>query len=122
VVIHGPPDLERRGATVAFNVVDTKWRVLPYGQTEARARTAGISIRGGCFCNPGASEHAFGFVADQARACLERAGDREFSISRLVDCMPGVPVGALRASLGIPSNDADVARLIELVARVACTE
>ena len=122
VLIHGPADLDRRGATVAFNVLDTKRRVLPYVQPEARARTAGISIRGGCFCNPGASEHAFGFVADQARACLERAGGRDFSISRLAECMPGVPVGALRASLGIPSNEADVRRLIELVAMVARTE
>ncbi len=52
---------------------------------------------------------------------LERGGDEGFSVSRLADCMPGVPVGALRASLGIPSNDADVQRLVELVATIART-
>jgi selenocysteine lyase/cysteine desulfurase len=121
VVIHGPTTVDRRGATVAFNIADTNRRVIPYVHAEQRARTAGISIRGGCFCNPGASEHAFGFPADQARACLERSGSEEFSIPRLADCMPGVPIGALRASLGIPSNDDDVRRLIELVEDVAQT-
>ena len=114
VVLHGPSTLEQRGATVAFNVADTKGRIIPYGDTEARARAAGISIRGGCFCNPGAAEHAFGFPADRSRACFERTG-AAFSLSRFADCMPGVPIGALRASLGIPSNEDDVRRLIALV-------
>ena len=120
VVIHGPPTLEDRGATVAFNVADTNGRIIPYGDTEARARAAGISIRCGCFCNPGAAEHAFGFPADRARACFERAG-AAFSPSRFADCMPGVPIGALRASLGIPSNEDDVQRLIAVVMVAAST-
>jgi selenocysteine lyase/cysteine desulfurase len=121
VVIHGPASLDRRGATVAFNIADTNGRVIPYVRTEERARTAGISLRGGCFCNPGASEHAFGFPAARARECLERGGSEGFSIPRLAECMPGVPIGALRASLGVPSNDEDVQRLIDLVATVAQT-
>ena len=116
VRVHGPATLDRRGATVAFNITDTNGRVIPYAHLEDRARTAGISVRGGCFCNPGASEHAFGFSAALARTCMERGlRSEEFSIARLAECMPGVPIGALRASFGIPSNDRDVERLIEVV-------
>jgi selenocysteine lyase/cysteine desulfurase len=119
VSIYGPAGVEGRGATVAFNLVGSDGRHIPFADVEARARASGISIRGGCFCNPGASEHAFGFPAERARECLERVGGGEaFSIPRFAECMPGVPIGALRASLGIPSNDADVDRLIDLVATI----
>jgi selenocysteine lyase/cysteine desulfurase len=118
-VIHGPTTLDRRGATVAFNLTDTNGCVVPYGHTEERANRAGISIRGGCFCNPGASEHAFGFPAERARECFTRGVNAGFSVSALAECMPGVPIGALRASLGAPSSKGDVQRLIELVATVA---
>ena len=33
---------------------------VPYWEMEERARQENISLRGGCFCNPGASELAFG--------------------------------------------------------------
>ena len=118
-VIHGPATTDRRGATVAFNITDTNGRVIPYVHAEARARRVGISIRGGCFCNPGASEHAFGFPPDRARTCFERSAGDAFTVAGLAECMPGVPIGALRASLGIPSNDDDVRRLIELVSATA---
>ena len=121
VVTHGPATTDRRGATVAFNVADTNGRVIPYVHAESRARAVGISIRGGCFCNPGAAEHAFGFPPDRARTCFERSAGDAFTVARLAECMPGVPVGALRASLGIPSNDDDVRRLIELVSATALT-
>ena len=120
-IIHGPATIDRRGATVAFNVADTNGQVIPYAHVETRAGRAGISIRGGCFCNPGASEHAFGFPPDRARTCFERSAGDSFTAAQLAECMPGVPVGALRASLGIPSNDDDVRRLIELVSAAALT-
>ena len=48
-------------------------RVLDYEMVEAAARERGVAIRGGCFCNPGAAEHAFGLPAAQA-ARLPRWG------------------------------------------------
>jgi selenocysteine lyase/cysteine desulfurase len=116
VVIHGPTDGCARGGTVAFNILDRDGRVVPYTNVEAAARDRNVSVRGGCFCNPGASEHAFGFVAAEARACLDRLRRDGFSIPRFAECMRGVPVGAVRASFGAPSNDRDVERLLELVA------
>ncbi len=90
VIVYGPQDLAAHGGTVAFNV-----HGVPYAKVERRAREAGIAIRGGCFCNPGAAECAFGIVAEAH--------------------LKGM-VGALRASVGLANNRADVERLVELIA------
>jgi len=113
VVVYGPDRAEGRGGTVAFNV-RRHGRVLPYEDVEAAARASGIALRGGCFCNPGAAAVALGFDAARTRRCLR--GD--FSIPRFRDCMGGAPVGALRASVGLATNDQDLERLADLVARV----
>ena len=113
VTIYGPNDMDQRGGTVAFNV---RWKAawLSYEAVEAEARRRGIAIRGGCFCNPGAAERAFGFSPPAARACL-RGG---FSLTSFRACMRDRPVGALRASMGVPTTSADVDRLIEFVERL----
>ena len=110
VEIYGPKNLTARGGTIAFNV-RRRGRWLPYETVEAAARRRGIAIRGGCFCNPGAAEHAFGFSPSRARACLRS----DFSLSTFRACMSGQPVGALRASIGVPTNTADIDRLVEFV-------
>ena len=113
VRVYGPTDAEDRGGGVAFNVY-SQGRALDYEAVEAAARDRGIAIRGGCFCNPGAAEHAFGFNAAAARVCL----DGEFSIPRFRACVGGRAVGALRASLGVATTDEDVERLVELVSEL----
>lgn len=105
------------GATVAFNVLDATGAVVPFGRVDARARAARVFVRGGCFCNPGAAEHAFGFWAAETAVCLERAQvDGAFSLDRFAHCMAPRPVGAVRMSLGLANNDADVHRAVAAVA------
>ena len=82
--LYGPGDTDRRGGTVAFDVVDRSGRTLDCEQIVTLAGESRISLRSGCFCNPGAAEYALGADA----ATLRR--------------------GALRASLGYGSNYADV--------------
>ena len=120
VRVYGPPDARARGGTVAFNVLDRAGRVIPYQRVEQAALERGVSIRGGCFCNPGAAERAFGFPAAESLACMERARREGFSVEWFAACLGGdVPVGAVRASLGVASNEQDVARLIDVVETVA---
>jgi selenocysteine lyase/cysteine desulfurase len=78
------------------------------------AAASGISLRGGCFCNPGATESAFGYDPGDLRRCLESTMDG-FTLERFSDCMNGAPVGAVRASLGLASNEEDVDRLVKLL-------
>ena len=90
-------------------------RLLPYEEVEAAARDRGIAVRGGCFCNPGAAEHAFALPAARTRACLRG----EFSIPRLRACVGDLPVGAVRASLGLATQPADLDRLIACIASLS---
>jgi selenocysteine lyase/cysteine desulfurase len=113
VEIYGPDGMDARGGTVAFNL-RRDGRIVPYEEVEAAARTRGIALRGGCFCNPGAAAHALGLDPSRTRACLR--GD--FSIARFRDCMHGRAMGALRASVGVATNDSDLTRLGELIACV----
>jgi selenocysteine lyase/cysteine desulfurase len=120
--VYGPRDRYDCSGTVAFNVLDPRGDVVAYEEIEARAREVGISVRGGCFCNPGASEKAFGFVAERAATCLEetmRAGwsVRDFA-RRMKACGGAEAVGAIRASIGIATNESDVRRLVEMLARL----
>jgi len=114
VRIYGPSTTKDRGATVAFNLLDIDGREVDYKLVEDRANDDNISIRTGCFCNPGAAEFAFGYTATQSRNCYDLVSN-EFSLEKFSECMEGKPVGALRASLGIASNQADVQRLTQVL-------
>jgi selenocysteine lyase/cysteine desulfurase len=112
VTIYGPADTTARGGTVAFNV-----HGVPYGEVERRARELGVSVRGGCFCNPGASESAFGIDAATIDACVDQLGDA-FTPEALAACS-GRTVGAVRASVGLANTRDDVRRLAGVVMAVA---
>ena len=91
---YGPRDWSARGAIVTFNVLDDSGAVVSHEVVERHARDVRVSVRGGCFCNPGAAEAVgAGFGA-------------------------AVP-GAVRASLGAASDERDVGRLVALIAVIA---
>lgn len=113
VRLYGPRTACARGGTIAFNVRDRHGATIPFAEIEARANDAGIALRGGCFCNPGASEAAFGFDAAPLRRCLASLGDG-FTPARLAECT-GRAAGALRVSVGMANEERDVAKLIEFV-------
>jgi len=113
VRIYGPADMRDRGGTVALNLLDAAGRVVDYRLVEARAASAGISLRGGCFCNPGAAEHAFGFTPEMSARCFGAMARDGFDLDRLQACLGGAPVGAIRISLGMASVEADVTRVVE---------
>jgi selenocysteine lyase/cysteine desulfurase len=119
VRLYGPRDRYDCGGTIAFNVLDRMGDALPYELVEERARIAGVSVRGGCFCNPGASEAAFGFIPDRTAACIAETRRAGWSLSdfarRMRECRGAHATGAVRASLGIASSESDIERLIEVV-------
>jgi selenocysteine lyase/cysteine desulfurase len=114
-VVYGPAGVRERGATVCFNLLDRGGRPIAYERVEAAAREAGVSIRGGCFCNPGAAEAAFDMPASRTRSCLEALG-RDFTLARFRECLGGdVAVGAVRASFGLASCEHDVDRALAVL-------
>ncbi|HXA18351.1 MAG TPA: aminotransferase class V-fold PLP-dependent enzyme [Thermoanaerobaculia bacterium] len=114
VHVYGPRDTTDRGGAVAFNVCGRDGSPIPYSQVEARARRAGVSLRGGCFCNPGASEAAFGLDATRIAACFDSLGEG-FTAERFAACS-NTAVGAVRASVGLANNADDIRRAVGVVA------
>jgi len=108
--------MEGRGATVAFNVLDADGEVVYHDDVVHQAGLTQISLRGGCFCNPGAAEAAFEFEADRTMQCLQTLPPGEFSPARLSHCLGDLAVGAVRASLGMASNATDVERVLAFLA------
>ena len=114
VRLYGPRDTQQRGGTVAFNLCDRRGDPYPYTAVEEEARRLGIALRGGCFCNPGASEAAFGLAPPQIGPCLDGLG-AEYTPERLATCT-GTVVGAVRVSIGLANNREDIRRAIALLA------
>ena len=56
---YGPRESKRRGATIAFNFLHPNGRVVDERYVDRVAARHRISLRTGCFCNPGAGEVAF---------------------------------------------------------------
>jgi selenocysteine lyase/cysteine desulfurase len=73
----------------------------------------GISLRTGCFCNPGAAELAFGIGSERL------AGGVESSFSSFDDYVAAVGLetgGAVRISVGLATNFSDVYRFMRFAA------
>lgn len=105
--IYGPATVVARGGTVAFNVLDSAGVVVDERRVAADAAVARISVRTGCFCNPGAAEAALG-IDPVVLARLRRS--RVASVDEYVRLL-GLPSGgAVRVSFGIASSAADVDR------------
>jgi selenocysteine lyase/cysteine desulfurase len=112
VRVYGPTSTQARGGTVAFNLIGRDGRAVPYGEVERAAGEAGIALRGGCFCNPGAAERALELPSGAMLECLESIERGAFSLRALAECLgDDVAVGAMRASVSVPTTDADLDRL-----------
>ena len=75
VRIYGPADTTMRGGTVTFNLYDADEHLLDYRRVEEMASAQRISLRTGCFCNPGAGETAEGVTDEDVRAALASSAD-----------------------------------------------
>jgi selenocysteine lyase/cysteine desulfurase len=115
VRIYGPTDTERRGGTVAFNLTHGDGSLVDHELVDARASAAGISLRTGCFCNPGAGELAFSLSRDEISTCLGPAEHR-MTYDQFRHCIDPKAAGAVRASLGLVSTFGDAWRLVRFLA------
>ena len=105
--IYGPQSSQRRGATIAFNFLHPDGLVVDERYVDRVAGEHNISLRTGCFCNPGAGEVAF-------TISRETLLGGEFGEGMSVDDYVreiGLPSGgAIRVSLGLASSFSDVYR------------
>ncbi len=108
--IYGPITTEMRGGTISLNFYDPSGVIIDYRIIERLANEQNISLRSGCFCNPGAGETALGLTKEELECALE--ADQRMSLPELMIVM-GRVLGALRISVGMVSNFADVYRFIQ---------
>jgi selenocysteine lyase/cysteine desulfurase len=113
VRIYGPLTTRMRGGIVTMNFYDPAGHLLDYRRVEELAGEQRISLRTGCFCNPGAGETAEGITDDDVAAALEIREDLTLSrFLEIVTARGGKSAGAIRVSFGLASNFADVERFV----------
>ncbi|TWU73115.1 hypothetical protein ED733_000163 [Metarhizium rileyi] len=105
VVMYGPVDTESRGGTVAFNFLDAEGKVVDERLVAQESSQAHISLRTGCFCNPGAGETAFGIAAGTLRRLTSHKDGTFDDFLRIAHLPTG---GAIRVSFGVASTCKDV--------------
>ncbi|WQF82092.1 Putative aminotransferase class V domain, pyridoxal phosphate-dependent transferase, major [Colletotrichum destructivum] len=126
VRIYGPTDMTARGGTICFNFLDVGGRVVDERLVAAESSARNISLRTGCFCNPGAGEAAFGL----SKRVLEPLSRAQMQMKMQVQVMNSgggggggggsaddyirllAPVGAVRISFGFVTTTGDVDRFI----------
>jgi selenocysteine lyase/cysteine desulfurase len=106
VALYGPPENERRGGTLTFNVHAASGEIIDHRTIEQRANERRISLRTGCFCNPGAGEMALGLGREELVGCFTDSAPR-MSFDDFRRCVDKKSTGAVRISLGAASNFAD---------------
>ncbi len=111
---YGPINTVQRGATVTINFFDPSGKLFDYREVESEANQINISLRTGCFCNPGAGEQAHGLTRDDLADCFGK--EERMTFEDFIQAMSGRvkdAVGAVRVSLGIASQFSDVYRFIQ---------
>jgi molybdenum cofactor sulfurtransferase len=115
VQLYGPTVNDRRGGTLSFNILDPNGTEVDSKAIEQRANAQNISLRTGCFCNPGAAEAAFRYNQVESYQCFYDVLPAGFTLQQFSACMRGMPVGAVRLSVGIATNQADVEKAVALL-------
>jgi len=114
VRIYGPAVPEGRGGAVTVNFFDKDGQAIDHRFIESEANKAGISLRTGCFCNPGAGEIALGISRVELDVCFTRPGHEErLSLDDFRLCIDGKNSGAVRISVGMVTNFNDVQSVLE---------
>lgn len=109
VRVYGPTTSEGRGGAVTVNFYDKDGKAFDHRYIEEQANEANISLRTGCFCNPGAGEVALQISRGELDVCFTQPEHEDrLSIDDFRKCIDGKSSGAVRISVGTVTNFKDV--------------
>ena len=109
VRIYGPLTMVKRGGAVTANFFNKDGGPIDHRSIELETNKHNISLRTGCFCNPGAGEIALGISKPELAACFTQPGHgQRLSLDDFRLCIDGKSSGAVRVSVGLVSNFEDV--------------
>ena len=107
--IYGPTTTKERGGAVTINFFDRDGQAIDHRIIESKANQVNISLRTGCFCNPGAGEIALGISRVELDVCFTSPGHEDrLSLNDFRLCIDGKNSGAVRISVGMVTNFNDV--------------
>lgn len=118
--LYGSTDPQNHGGTIALNFVGAEGNVIDHRYVEECANKVKISLRTGCFCNPGAGEIALGISSSELQACFRRPTHEEhLSYDEFRLCIDKKASGAVRISVGLVSNFDDVFAFLKFAQSLA---
>jgi len=113
VRLFGPNSTDGRGGAVTVNFYDKNGTAFDHRFIESEANKVNISLRTGCFCNPGAGEIALGISRVELDVCFTRPEHKDvMSLDEFRKCIDGKSSGAVRISVGMVTNFNDVQALL----------
>ncbi|HET6596553.1 MAG TPA: aminotransferase class V-fold PLP-dependent enzyme [Anaerolineales bacterium] len=111
--VYGPTNMDGRGGAVTVNFYDENNQPLDHRFIEQKANEANISLRTGCFCNPGAGEVALEISRVELDVCFTQPGHEDrLTIDDFRHCIDGKSSGAVRISVGMVTNFSDIQGLL----------
>jgi molybdenum cofactor sulfurtransferase len=109
VRLFGPNSTEGRGGAVTVNFYDKDGKAFDHRFIESEANKVNISLRTGCFCNPGAGEVALGISRVELDVCFTSPEHKDkLTLDDFRLCIDGKSSGAVRISVGMVTNFNDV--------------
>ena len=114
IKIYGPTDTTARGGTIPFNFLDAMGNIVDERMVATESAEARISLRTGCFCNPGAAESALELKLSNLLPLLHTKAASLDDFIRII----GLPsAGCIRVSFGLASTAEDVDRFFDFAVK-----
>jgi molybdenum cofactor sulfurtransferase len=112
--VYGPLTTEKRGGAVTLNFFDKDDKPIDIRLVEQAANEHNISLRTGCFCNPGAGETALQISKMELAACFSQSDHAQrLTYDDFRTCIDDKASGAVRISVGMVSNFEDVQAVLK---------
>ena len=107
--IFGPENNVKRGSTIIMNFFDKLENKINVDEIEYKANLKKISIRIGCFCNPGIDEITNCITSEELSVFYSSRDDAHYDKIHFLGRMRG----AIRISLGLMSNYEDCEKFLD---------
>lgn len=108
---HAKDNQKLQGSIVTVNFLNADGTYVGYNEVMKKSTAENINIRVGCFCNPGSCISAAGLRDDQ----VEHYYNKKTSCHDSIDIVEGVPLGAVRISIGAYSTIEDILKFEQFV-------
>lgn len=115
ITVYGPQDTVDRGDTITMNFFDQDGDMYDFFEIEQRANVKNISLRTGCFCNPGIDETNHAFEEAELKDYFRTSGAKNYF--DLIETI-GKRRGAVRISFGYISTFADAYKFIQFASEL----